>query len=77
MAGPSAAKEAAPSCWIPQRAALVRAPVLERAQPCTAPGERDRSAVYGNAADPALGRDVYRIDLLASDLTSGLPCAEG
>jgi hypothetical protein len=40
----------------------MRAPVLQRAQPRVAPGERDRAAVDGNAADPALGRDVYRID---------------
>jgi hypothetical protein len=38
----------------------MRAPVLQHAQPCAAPGERDRAANYGNAADPALGRDVYR-----------------
>jgi len=40
----------------------MRAPVLQRAQSRAAPGERDRAAIYGNAADPALGRDVYRID---------------
>jgi hypothetical protein len=45
---------------------LMRAPVLQRAQPRAVPGERDRAAVYGNAADPALGRDVYRIDPVPS-----------
>ena len=40
----------------------MRAPVLQRAQPRAAPGQRDRAAVHGDTADPALGRDVHRVD---------------
>jgi len=59
---PGTAQPAVLDRALAQRAALMRAPVLQRGQSRAAPGERDRAAVYGNAADPALSRDVYRID---------------
>jgi hypothetical protein len=62
VAVPWAAQPAVLDRALAERAALMRAPVLQRAQPRPAPSQRDRAAVYGNAADPALGRDVHRID---------------
>jgi hypothetical protein len=51
-----------PGLWTEVLKDQMRAPVLQRAEPHAAPGERDRAAVDGSAADPALGRDVGRID---------------
>lgn len=43
---------------LPQRAALVRTPVLQRTQPSPAPRHRDAATVDDDAADPSLGRHI-------------------
>ncbi len=45
-----------------ERTALMLAPVLQRAQPAAASGQRDCAAVHSDTADPALGRHVHRVD---------------
>ncbi|HET9975550.1 MAG TPA: hypothetical protein VFQ68_45495 [Streptosporangiaceae bacterium] len=59
---PGTAQPAVLDRALAKRPALMRAPVLQRAQRRAAPGERDRAAVHRNAANPALGQDIGRID---------------
>ena len=58
IAVPRAAQEALLDRALAERAALVRALVLERPEPCAASSERDGAAVDDDAADPSLVRHV-------------------